>query len=143
MRTIIPALLLALALAACNGEEPVVPTDPTPDEPAGDWTPPPCGERGDQVFDRTAAYSGGSLRLCVRETEVRLWALTDKGKPDSGFHKSQADVFFTPGNGEEQLINGILLKGAAPDGFATRLAGHGGQGVTSAHVTFGDEDVKF
>ncbi len=136
--------LLGLCLVACGGGG-STPGEggetPTP-EPRADWTA-PAFETGAGGLDGTAAYSGGSLRLCVGEAEVRLWALGGGGAPDAGFHKSDADVVFVPTGGEEQMVNGILLKGSAEEGFATRLVGHGGAGVASAHVTLGDEQVSF
>jgi hypothetical protein len=136
--------LLGLWLVACGGggSTPVEGGEtPTPEQRV-DWTA-PAFETGAGGLDATAAYSGGSMRLCVGEAEVRLWALDGEGTPDTGFHKSDADVVFLPSGGEEQMVNGILLKGSAEEGYATRLVGHGGVGVASAHVILGDEQVSF
>ncbi len=134
--------VIGLWLVGCGGgEDPDSGGEPTP-EPEVAWTAPDCTV-GATGLDGTATYSGGSMRLCVGEAEVRLWALDGQGRPDAQFHKSDADVVFVPDGGEEQMVNGILLKGSAEEGFATRLMGHGGAGVSSAHVTLGDEQVRF
>lgn len=137
-------LALGLCLVACGGGEatPGGGGEAATPAPGPDWAA-PAFEIGEGGLDGTVAYSGGSLRLCVGAAEVRLWALDDAGAPDAGFHKSDADVVFLPAAGVEQMVNGILLKGSAEEGFATRLVGHGGSGVVSAHVTLGDEQVTF
>lgn len=135
--------VIGLWIVGCGGgEDPAGGGEEPTAEPETAWTAPQCAV-GTTGLDGTATYSGGSLRLCVAEAEVRLWALDGQGKPDTRFHKSDADVVFVPTGGEEQMINGILLKGAAEEGFATRLTGHGGAGVSSARVTLGDEQVQF
>ena len=136
--------VIGLWIAACGGgEDPVeVGGEETTAEQLEAWTAPQCAVDATGL-DSTVEYSRGSLRLCVGEAEVRLWALDASGKPDVGFHKSDADVVFLPVGGDEQMINGILLKGSAEEGFATRLMGHGGTGLASVHVTVGDEQVRF
>jgi len=144
MRAILASVLLLLALGpiACDrGEDPVDPGNETPTtSPAADWAPPACGEQGD--LDRTIDHDNGALRLCVRPTEVRLWALGADGAPDAGFHKSRVDVYFTPVGGEEQMLNGILFKGTAEEGYATRLAGHEGKGVASARLAVDGRELQ-
>jgi len=137
-------VVIGLWLAACGGAEVTSGGDPetTTSAPETPWTA-PAFEGGEGGIDGTVAYGGGSLRLCVGEAEVRLWALDEAGVADAGFHKSDVDVVFLPRGGEEQMVNGILLKGSAEEGYATRLVGHGGAGVASAHVTIGDKQVSF
>lgn len=134
MRSILALVVLALTVVSCDRED--VPADPDADPPTpvgmSDWSAPACGSDGD--LDQTVAHPGGSLRLCVRQADVRLWALGTDGTPDAGFHKSRVDVYFTPTGGEEQMLNGILFKGDPREGYATRLAGHEGKGVASARV---------
>ena len=141
MRSILALLVLALTLVGCDRG--IGPTGPgnDPPTPAGtsDWTAPECGSDGD--LDRVVAHAGGSLRLCVRQAEVRLWALGADGKPDAGFHKSRVELYFTPTGGEEQMLNGILFKGTPEDGYATRLAGHEGKGVASARVAIDGQEL--
>jgi hypothetical protein len=141
---------LACGMLGCGGGE-----DPTPmDEPTtpveiggdpvdvvpADWEAPACGEGAD--LDAVAGYGGGQLRLCVREAEVRLWGLDAGGKPDPAFVKGDAEVRFTPEGGSEQMVSGIILKGDAAGGFATRMLGHGGAAVTTAVVVVGSEEVR-
>lgn len=137
-------LALGLCFLGCGGGETTSDDggEVTTPDPGSDWTAPPF-EVGEGGLDDTVAYSGGSLRLCIGDAEVRLWALDGAGMPATGFHKGDADVVFVPRGGDEQMINGILLKGSAEEGFATRLVGHGGAGVASAHVVLGDEQISF
>ncbi len=101
-----------------------------------------CGRVEDGDLDRTVLRAGGQLRLCIRESEVRLWALDDHGRIDPGFAKADADIYFTAGDGEEQMINGLLLKGSPEEGFATRMVGHGGEGVSAARVVLGNAEIR-
>ncbi len=144
------ALSLGL-LIGCGGDEvdPAPPGETTPpvddggtqvDPIPADWSAPDCGEEGD--LDGVMDYAGGKVRLCVRESEVRLWGLTGAGVPDPSFTKGQAEVRFTPEGGSEQMVSGIILKGDAAAGFATRMLGHGGAAVAGAVVVIGDEEVR-
>ena len=157
MRTVrIAALALALVAGGlgCKGNgggeggggdtEPITAGGNGPSEPvtaAADWRAPDCGGDGD--LDRSAPYGDGSLRLCVREGEVRFWALDAAGRPDSGFAKGSAEVRFIPAGGSEQMVSGIILKGTPGEGYATRMLGHGGAGVTEAVVTVDGTEVRF
>ncbi len=116
---------------------------PEPPTPPADWTSPACGDGASGDMDRTVDYGGGKLRLCVLPSEVRLWALDASGRPDMAFSKGKAEVRFTPVGGTEQMVSGIILKGSAGDGFATRMLGHGGGGVAQALVVVGAEEVSF
>jgi len=142
MRSILTLLVLIGTLIGCDrGGTPTGP-DVDPATPSGpsDWAAPECGSTED--LDRTVAYASGSLRLCVRQAEVRLWALGADGLPDAGFHKSRVDVYFTPTGGEEQMLNGILFKGDPEQGYTTRLAGHEGKGVASARVAIDGQEIE-
>lgn len=107
------------------------------------WEAPACGDAGAPNMDQVLAYSGGQLRLCILESETRLWALDGDGKPDAGFRKGQVEVFFTPEGGGEQMISGLLMKGSAGEGYATRMVGNGGKNVSGVRVVIGDEEVRF
>ncbi|MDP7114338.1 MAG: hypothetical protein QGH45_20375, partial [Myxococcota bacterium] len=119
---------LAYGMLGCGGgDKPASPDESTPrveiegdsiDVVPADWAAPACGEGAD--LDEVAGYSGGQLRLCVREAEVRLWGLDGGGRPDPAFVKGDAEVRFTPEGGTEQMVSGIILKGDAAGGFATR-----------------------
>ncbi len=153
-RVVVLAVLgLGLGLAACGGAKPDGGTgdggtgdgggvDVTADTFAN-WEAPACGVPGAPNLDRVVAYSGGQLRLCVLEAETRLWALDTEGRPDEDFRKGEVEVFFTPEGGSEQMISGLLLKGTAGEGYATRMVGNGGKGIAAARVTVGDEEVAF
>lgn len=114
--------------------------DDTHEQVPADWSPPACGEGAD--LDEVVGHGGGQLRLCVREAEVRLWGLDGNGKPDPAFVKGDAEVRFTPEGGTEQMVSGIILKGDAANGFATRMLGHGGAAVTTAVVVVGGDVVR-
>jgi len=152
-------LAMGVVLAACSGsDEPGGTGDGgdggdggnvnTGDVGAGggslkNWTAPGCGDGNATDLDHTADRSSGKLRLCILSGEVRLWALTADGKPDPGFKKSGADLYFVPQGGEEQMVSGLILKGSAGEGFATRMLGHGGKGVQTARVVLGSEEIQF
>lgn len=141
-------------LPACGGDDTPDPGDgqqptpaadddtPEPATPPPDWSRPDCGDEAAGDLDRTAGYAGGNVRLCVRTSEVRLWGLTADGEPDMGFTKGKVEVRFTPRGGSEQMVSGMILKGTAADGFATRMLGHGGAGVDGATVVIGSTEVK-
>lgn len=107
------------------------------------WTPPGCGGGGAADLDHTADRAGGKLRLCVLTGEVRFWALDAKGKPDTTFKKSGADLYFVPVGGDEQMVSGLILKGSAGEGYSTRMLGHGGKGVQTARIVLGTEEIQF
>lgn len=142
-------------LSGCGGEDTPDPGDgpeptpaadddtPEPATPPVDWSRPDCGDEAAGDLDRTAEYGGGKVRLCVRTSEVRLWGLTAAGEPDMGFAKGDVEVRFTPRGGSEQMVSGIILKGSAGEGFATRMLGHGGGGVDAATVIVGSTEVSF
>ena len=149
------AILLAASwLVSCGGDKTPDPGDdpqptpavdddtPEPATPPPDWSRPDCGDEAAGDLDRTADYAGGKVRLCVRSAEVRLWGLTADGEPDMGFAKGDVEVRFTPRGGSEQMVSGIILKGDGAQGWATRMLGHGGEGVDAAVVVIGSAEVS-
>ena len=147
-------VVLGLGNAACGGKD--VGGDGAGGDTGGDgggadvtagtfenWEAPACGDASGPNLDRVLAYSGGQLRLCILESETRLWALDGDGKPDTGFRKGEVEVFFTPEGGSEQMISGLLMKGSADAGYATRMVGNGGKTVVGVRVRIGDEEVRF